>query len=221
MLKVDFHIHTGSEQLDRLRYTDKELIDRAAELRFDAISITNHEILTFSEELRIYAEDRGILLIPGSEINIEGKHVLVLNICQDDVDNVKSFKDLEKLKSMKDILVVAPHPYFIMPNCLGRKLEKHIALFDAVEYAFFHTRLINRNRKAEATAGKHNKPMVAFSDTHSIEHFGMTYTLIESEKDFKSIKNAIAKNKVKKVSPEIPLLDFLKIAVLALVKKEF
>src|SRR5512139_2457420 len=95
-LKADLHLHTAEDPLDRIRYTAKELISKAADEGFDVLSITNHHRVTFNPELFSYARERGILLIPGVEITIRRRHVLVLNppagkICSD-------FPHLSKLR---------------------------------------------------------------------------------------------------------------------------
>ena len=109
----------------------------------------------------------------------------------------------------------------MLPSCLGRKLEENIDLFDAVEYSFFHTQMINLNRKAIKTARKYSKPLIALSDSHSIDSFGKTYSLIDSEKDFTSIKYAIIKNKINLVSPSLGLTDFIRKLILMILRKEF
>ena len=78
-LKADLHLHTAEDPLDRVRYTAKELISKAADESFDVISITNHNRMTFNQDLSSYAQERGILLIPGIEMTIRRRHVLVLN----------------------------------------------------------------------------------------------------------------------------------------------
>ena len=78
-LKVDFHLHTADDPLDRVGHTARELILKAEDEGFDVISVTNHDRLTFSPDLFDFARERGLLLIPGIEMTIEGRHVLVLN----------------------------------------------------------------------------------------------------------------------------------------------
>lgn len=209
MLKVDFHIHTGSDPKDEIRYSDEELIDKASEQGFDSIAITNHDACAHTKKLAEYAERKGILLIPGSEATIEGKHVVILNITQRDIDGIKTFDDLRKLKSQKNILVIAPHPYFVLPNCLGKKLIQNIDIFDAIEYSYFHTKWINFNRKAKAAAEKFSKTLIAQSDTHILKCFGKTYSFIDAEKDFISIKKAVIDGKVKIMSPPLRFSNML------------
>ena len=65
MLKADLHIHTKEDPHDNIGYSAKQLIDHAAKLNFDVISITNHDTSSYTEELAEYAKLKGILLIPG------------------------------------------------------------------------------------------------------------------------------------------------------------
>jgi hypothetical protein len=53
--------------------------------------------------------ERGILLIPGIEVPIDGRHVLVLNPPSYGV--YSDFSSLSKLKCPES-LIIAPHPYF-------------------------------------------------------------------------------------------------------------
>ena len=79
MLKVELHTHTADDPQDRIPYSTRELIDLAAAQRFDALAITLHDRQLDVEPLRPYAAERGVVLIPGIERTIHGKHVLLLN----------------------------------------------------------------------------------------------------------------------------------------------
>lgn len=63
-LKADLHLHTR-EGDGFISYDARQLIDRAAREGYRVLSITNHNIVTFSPDLQAYARDRGILLTPG------------------------------------------------------------------------------------------------------------------------------------------------------------
>ena len=53
-----------------------DLIDRAAELGYQALAITLHDKQLDVEPLMSYARDRGLLIIPGIERSIHGRHLL-------------------------------------------------------------------------------------------------------------------------------------------------
>jgi predicted metal-dependent phosphoesterase TrpH len=117
MLKVELHTHTADDPVDRIPYTTFELIDRAVALGYDALAITLHERQLDLRRLVPYAADRGLVLIPGVERTIEGKHVLLLNF-KGGAENVRTFSDLAHLKSRRAGLVIAPHAYFPSSFCL-------------------------------------------------------------------------------------------------------
>jgi len=214
MLKTDLHIHTSEDPEDNIKHSAEELIDQAASKGFEVISITNHNGMFFNDKIREYAEKRGILLIPGVEIDIEGKEVLVYDPFfkhKEEIMGVRSFEDLRELKKKSDIFVVAPHPYFIKPDCVKNLLIKHIDVFDAVEYSHFYLKTVNWNRKGKKVADKYSKPMIGTSDTHFMWQLGYTYSLVDAEKDPMSVVQAIKNGEVEIISKPLPLLRFLQV----------
>ena len=111
MLKVELHTHTADDPLDRIPYTSHELIDRAHALGYDALAITLHDRQLDIRPLVPYAADRGIVLIPGIERTVEGRHVLLLNFRAARRTSGR-FADLRRLKQRGPGLIVAPHPFF-------------------------------------------------------------------------------------------------------------
>jgi len=208
-LKSDLHLHTAEDPLDRVRYTAKELISKAADEGFDVISITNHHRMTFNQDLFSYAGERGILLIPGVEMTIHRRHVLVLNpppnkMCSD-------FLSLSKLRR-PETLIIAPHPYFPGTYSLNGYLLKHLNLFDALEYCHFYSPMINFNQKAVEVSRCFGYPLVGNSDAHFLSQLGTTYSLIHAEKNLESIFAAIRQNKVKVATRPLKTLEMGSIA---------
>ena len=199
MLKVDLHTHTSDDPVDRIPYTTTDLVDRAASLGYDALAITLHERQLELGRLVSYAAERGIVLIPGVERTIAGKHVLLLNF-QRGADEVNSFDDLARLKRTRDGLVIAPHPFFPATVCLWSDLDRYAHLFDAVEYNAMFTRAVNFNRLAERWAARHGKPMVGNGDVHRLRQLGTTYSLVDAPRDAGAICAAIADGRVKVAS---------------------
>src|ERR1051326_3757808 len=97
MLKVELHSHTADDPIDKIPYSTRDLIDRAAALGFDALAITLHNRQLDLRPWHSYASDRHIVLIPGVERTIGGKHVLLPNF-QHGTEDVWSFDDLAALK---------------------------------------------------------------------------------------------------------------------------
>src|SRR4051812_12291874 len=132
MLKVELHTHTADDRIDAIPHTTFELIDRAAALGYDALAITLHEHQLDLRGFVPYAAERGLVLIPGVERTVQGRHVLLLNYASG-AEDVRTFADLGRLWQRAPGLVVAPHPYFPGIACLRKDLERHPDLFDAVE----------------------------------------------------------------------------------------
>ena len=196
MLKVELHAHTADDPVDRIPHSSLELIDRAAALGYDALAITLHERQLDLRRLAPYAAERGIVLIPGVERTVQGRHVLLLNFT-DAAEQVRTFDDLARLKQRERGLVVAPHPFFPATSCLWGLLDRHRDLFDAVEYNAMFTSSVNFNRAAERWAVRHGKPLVGNGDVHRLQQLGTTYSLVDAVADVDAICAAIALGRVK------------------------
>ncbi len=192
-IKTDFHLHTNDDRVDNIHHTAKELIDKAAANGFSALAITNHDTFTFSKSLKSIAEDCGILLIPGIEKTIHGKHVLILN-ASPGIEKIKNFKELKSAKKQDDLFIIAPHPFYPTGTCLRNKLLQNIELFDAIEFSYFYTKWFNFNKKAVQVARQYDLPLIGNSDCHLLEFFGICHSRLEVEATtqediFHAIKN--------------------------------
>lgn len=199
MLKASFHLHTGNDPRDHIPYTNYQAIDKAAKLKFDVIAITCHNKVVFSEGLKAYAASKNILLIPGIEKSIEFRHVLILN-ADKDAEQINTFEKLQSIKPRKNWLTIIAHPFFPPISLWSKSTIANMDLFDAVEYSFFYSNLINFNRKAREIAQTSKKPLIGTSDIHILNLFEETYTLIDAEKNTESIFKAIRENKVSIIS---------------------
>ena len=196
MLKVDLHTHTADDPVDRIPYSTSDLIDRAAALGYDALAITLHDRQLDIRPFEAYAADRGLVLIPGIERTIQGKHVVLLNFSRA-TEEVGNFDDLRRLKSRETGIVVAPHAFFPAPNCLRGLMDRHADLWDAVEYNAMFTATLDFNQQAVRWARKHGKPLVGNGDVHRLAQLGTTYSLIDAEPNAASICAAIRAGRVR------------------------
>lgn len=179
ILKADFHTHSREDPHDFIRYGAVELIEQAAQQGFDVLALTCHNKRVFTEELRLRADDLGLLLIPGVEAAIEGKHTLLLDMPYTRW-RVRTFDEVRRRKRDSG-LVIAPHPFFPAPKCLNGKLRENLDLFDALEFSHFYTRTIDFNRKTVEYARRMELPLVGNSDAHRLWQLGTTYTLLDAE----------------------------------------
>ncbi|HCS48062.1 MAG TPA: hypothetical protein DIW61_07340 [Candidatus Aminicenantes bacterium] len=211
-LKVDFHTHTSDDPKDYIDFSAEQLISRAAERGLDALAITNHDVITFNRELEGYADERGLLLLPGVELTLSDKHVVVVNPDFREAESYRSLDDLAGIRNDRN-LVIAPHPFYPGSRCLRSSLEPHIDSFDAVEFSFFYSRLINPNKKAVQAAGHHGKPLVGSSDCHNIWQVGYTYSVVEAEKTIPSIIAAVKEGRVEVATTPLSMRAMFRVGV--------
>jgi predicted metal-dependent phosphoesterase TrpH len=215
MLKVELHTHTADDPVDRIPHTTLELIDHAAALGYDGLAVTLHERQLNLDRAAAYAAERGIVLIPGVERTVEGCHVLLLNFATG-AEQVCTFLDLARLKARQPGLVVAPHPFFPGNVCLGRELDRHAHLFDAVECNAMYARGANFNRRAERWARRQGKPLVGNCDVHRLWQLGSTYSLVDAAPDADAICAAVAAGRVRVESRPLSWTDVARVMAMML-----
>lgn len=189
-LKASLHLHSGEDirEGELIGYSIYELIDEAKALDFQALALTCHLASVAKPEHIAYAKGRGILLIPGVELELEeaGRlgHVLVLN-SNSETDRLTKFSDLpEYRRRHPECLIVAAHPNFGFGASMGLKLlKKYLACFDAVEHSWFYSVGFNLNKATERIAATGKKKMLAASDCHHFnrETLGTDYCWIDAD----------------------------------------
>ncbi len=200
-LKAELHTHTREDPSDGKRivlHSPQELIDAAADQGFELLSITNHNQLLFDEELRDYAHEKGILLLPGVEATLEERHTLLYNF----LDYDPAWTTLSQVMAKKgpDRLVIAAHPFFPIRSALGSRVLAWRELFDAVEYNHFYTKQINFNRRAQKVARQCGLPLIGNSDVHFLGQLGRTYSLVYAEKETTSVVDAVKRGAIRIVT---------------------
>ncbi len=196
------HIHTPGDPIDTdLNYTAQDIIKCAAKLKYDVLAFTWHHKVAEINQWKAYAKKKNILLLSGAEFDIEKKHTLVYNITKEEAKKVKTFDDLYALKD--NVVVGAPHPFFIIPSCLGKSVIQHKELFSFLEYSHFYTNLINLNKKTVAVAKQLQKHIVASSDLHHLETFGKDYTLLDAVPTQDAVMDLLKKKAVGKYKKKV------------------
>ena len=190
VLKVDLHLHSREDPLDNIAHDAFALVGRAACLGFDALALTLHDRQLADRRVFDYARAHGIVLIPGIERTIRGRHVLLINFSKA-AEEVVTFDEVAKLKTTGNGLVIAAHPFFPDRKCLRAMIDERPDVFDAVEWSYFWTKGINFNARAARWAEAHGKPLVGNSDTHDLRQLGRTYSWVESERHPDAICEAI------------------------------
>ena len=197
-LKAELHSHCNLDPTDyrMCKHTPEQLISKAAELGYEVLAITCHDLDIWSEGLADYAQSLGVALIPGMEVTDKGtRHILVYNF-HTGADNLNTLEKI-RARSREDTLVIAPHPFFPGRSCLGGLLENNLGMFDAIECSGFQVPGLNFNRRGLKLSTRTQKPVVGNGDVHYLWQLGRTFTWIYSEPDMASIFNAIRRGEVR------------------------
>jgi predicted metal-dependent phosphoesterase TrpH len=197
-LKAELHSHCNMDPIDyrMCQHTPEQLISKAAELGYQVLAITCHDIDIWTEGLSDYAQSLGITLIPGMEVTAERtRHTLVYNYNT----GAENLNTLEKIRarSRADTLVIAPHPYFPGRSCLRSLLERNLGMFDAIECSGFQIAGMDFNRRSFKLSTKTQKPVVGNGDVHYLWQLGRTFTWIYAEPRVDSILNAVRRGMIR------------------------
>lgn len=211
-IKLDFHLHTQEDPHDYIKYDSIKLVDMMAERGYKAFAVTNHDRFTWSERLRDYAKERGIIVFRGVERTVRGRHILLINF-KGELSDYRSLHDIETAKR-PDNLVIAAHPYFPMPTASGRLLDRHPQVFDAVEYCHYYVKNLNFNKWAVKRSLEMQKPLVGCSDSHTVRQLGRTYSVVHSEKNPEAIIHAIKEGRVEVVTKPFKATQLIHISSL-------
>jgi predicted metal-dependent phosphoesterase TrpH len=206
MLKVDLHLHTAEDPHDYIVHDAITLIDRAAELGYRALAITLHDRQLWERRIIDYARERGIVLLSGVERTLAGRHILLVNFPAA-AEQARTFDEISNLKGRCNGLVIAPHPFFPSPSCLGRTIDHYVDLFDAVEWSYFWTSALDFNSRAARWARRHGKALVGNSDLHDLRQLGRTYSTVDAEPDADAICDAIRHGRVSITTSPVPIAE--------------
>ncbi len=180
------HSHCQGDPVDEhLKHTLFEHIDRAKQVGLDAIAVTWHRKVCTVPEAFAYARERDILLIAGMEAEVGRKHLVVWNLAGDDLPGRTTWDEVRALRARKpEVMMMAPHPYYPHPSCLGHEMNDNIDCIDAVEWCSLHVHWlpgrVNPNLRAARWAQQHGKTLIACSDAHALDHIGRNASTVEA-----------------------------------------
>lgn len=201
--KASLHLHTKEDHEDGsiIKYSIYDLIDEAKRLDFKILALTGHKTFIFKPEYGEYAREMGILLIPGIEAEIKGRHCLILN-CEQSTEQIKTIDDLIAYKrSHSECFIIAPHPNHKIKSLGLALVEKYLEAFDAIEHSWFYSQKANFNVAAADLARKIKKPLIATADLHRLEYLDSSYAVIDCDGlDAFSVFDAIRRGKFENFS---------------------
>ncbi len=207
-LKADLHVHTAEDPYDVIKWDARRMIDEAAARGFRVLAITNHMSVCYSSRLADYATGKGIVLVPGCEIEVGGRHIVVLNPSPG-AEKCRTFDEIrEKKRENRAMAVVAAHPFFPSGSSLREWVYRHSDVFDAIEWCSFYFKWVNFNRLAQRAARILNLPILGSSDCHHPWQINTTYSILEAEPTVEGVIDAVVKGRCRLVSSPLKLNMF-------------
>ena len=191
MLTVELHTHSS------LSYDGRDPVDlileQAAAVGLDAITITDHDEIGASLEAVERAPEFDLIGIPGIEISSKAGHVLGIGVDRAIQPGLSYEETLDRIREHGGIAVL-PHPFQESRHgVLARVDPVDLTKADAIEV--YNSRLITgrSNRQARKFAVAHGMPMTAGSDAHISEMVGQAVTHVDAaDPTAESIVRAIA-----------------------------
>ena len=177
-MRICSHIHTYHSHDSNTKV--KDIVDRAIQLGYDAIAITDHNTTKGAYEALGIAQDR-IEVIIGAEFNTEKGHILCFNIDNEVEENCKregnqyDFYDLVREVRKQNGLLFLAHPIQSKATAELEFIEQldGIELINSrVESSFAVKKSKELNRKILRNC---NTSVISGCDAHTIRELESTY----------------------------------------------
>jgi hypothetical protein len=178
--KADLHLHTI--------YSDgtasvRALLEHVARTDLRVIAVTDHDTIAGALEAQCLAPAYGVEVIVGEEVTTRDGHLLVLFVEQC-LPPGRPLAETVAAARAQGALVIAPHPFGILINSLGRiGLTRRFSdpawceLVDAVETFNAGLWAPRSNVLAARFAAERGLHIVGGSDSHHLPTVGFGYTL--------------------------------------------
>ena len=185
-LLIDLHTHTYPKSDDSFISVD-ELIENTKAAGLDGVCLTDHDAFWTAEQTAELSRRHDFLVLPGSEINTDGGHVLAFGLRQYQFGMHKP-EFLRACADREGGVLIAAHPYrrrFLEepgrdPAARAEMLQRAVAdpffaLCQAVESLNGRGKAV-QNLYSSDLAESLSLPSVAGSDAHRLGQIGTTAT---------------------------------------------
>lgn len=170
----DFHIHSKHSYDSNIE--PRAVLEKAARLGMDMLSITDHESMEGSLEALDLAPRYGIRVLAGMEIATDAGDIIGIGLREE--VTARRWEEVVKEIRGQGGMVILPHPF------RGhRKVDQLAAAADIVEVFNGHDRLEDVARSVEL-AKVHGKPGIAGSDAHVLSEVGNAVNIFDDLMSF-------------------------------------
>lgn len=193
-MKVELHCHSHYSKGEKIPWeafmSPRDIMKLANRKGIFGVAITDHDTTGAWKEAKRAAKEYGIVFISGIEISTKNGHVLGVGL-NEHIPKKLPLEDTVEMIHDQGGISVAAHPYDIR----GQGVKGGVKHVDAVEV--FNAMNLDRlsNMLAFNKAEEHGKSMVAGSDSHTSDMFGLAVNEVDAY-DADGVISEIRKGKV-------------------------
>ena len=173
-MKADLHVHSCHSEDGHS--TPQQIIERAKELGFGCIAITDHNSFASFEDVKDCTD---IIFVPGEEVGSADGHIIALGIDREIPKHLSIPETIDLIHEAGGIAIAA-HPYRWWTGLGEKNTLKYAEKFDGIEG------LNARSTKKHNTlslklATENGKCITAGSDAHKPGPIGDGYTVLPDD----------------------------------------
>jgi hypothetical protein len=195
-MQVELHCHSHYSRGSKLPTegipSPREIVRFASRKGIGGVALTDHNEVAGWKEAKEEARKRGILFIPGIEINTLSGHLIGLGVTESIPKGLGVEETVEKIREQGGI-AVAPHPFDLKGDGIGDSFRKA----DAAE--IFNSLNLDRFSNLLARKKLGSFPAVAGSDAHTLEMIGNSINIVGGQ-DIGGVLKDIRKGRARHIT---------------------
>ena len=167
-MKADLHVHSCFSEDGHS--TPEEILEKAKEIGFGCIAITDHNSFESFEKVK---DLTGVIFVPGEEVGSADGHIIALGIDREIPKHLSIPETIEKIHEAGGIAIAA-HPYRWWTGLGEKNTLRYADMFDGIE-ALNARSTKKHNDRSLKLATDNGKCITAGSDSHKPHTIGGGY----------------------------------------------
>ena len=206
-MKADLHVHSCFSEDGHS--TPQEILEKAKELGFGCIAVTDHNSFAAFEELKDFTD---VIFVPGEEVGSADGHIIALGIDREIPKHLSIPETIDLIHEAGGIAIAA-HPYRWWTGLGERNTLRYADRFDGIEA--LNARSTKRhNRLSLKLATENGRCMTAGSDSHRPHSIGGGYIEIPDDcRTWQDVIEAIREGKAEPFSTNRKLIASLRYGI--------
>jgi predicted metal-dependent phosphoesterase TrpH len=186
-MKIDLHVHSNHSYDGTA--SPKEIVMRCRKVGLDGLAITDHNVMSGTDESLRLGGEEGLVVVRGTELSTAEGHVLAYGLSSPVRSGLGIEETIESIHSAGGIAVAAHPKRFPSGMGLARALG---APFDAIEVLNGGSSPRANSAALRAAEGK-GISKTGGSDAHRLVDVGKSWTVVEDVSSEDDVIQAIVK----------------------------